>query len=401
MSKTEKKLIEFLESNYESILLIVVIVLGLRLRYLGINLQSDDFNEYLKTWYETLKANMGFKGLVMDFYNYYIPYMCVIAIATYFENLDFMLYLKVISVLFELMSAFLGGLCAYDLLKDSKNREIVSKIVFSVMWLSPTVILNGAYWAQCDYIYIAFLMLSVYMLLKDHTDLSFIFLGIAFTFKLQAAFLLPAYALYYLRNKKFSIFKFLYIPVCYIIGGIPAIIEGKTISDTYGIYITQSHGFGQLSMNIPNVYRFFPNEGYQEFYQWGICAVVIIFLVLGFITVYQNYTIDKEVFVLTCAISAGICCMFLPEMHERYSAPFITFSYLYFLIYKGKAIWKVVLLDFIAMITYFYCLYGLDMVEKYRVFAVVDIIILLWMIKYALCLMKGKKRMEVEENVQK
>lgn len=112
---------------------------------------------------------------------------------------------------------------------------------------------------------------------------------------------------------------------------------------------------------------------------------------MGFITVYQNYTIDKEVFVLTCAISAGICCMFLPEMHERYSAPFITFSYLYFLTYKGKAIWKVVLLDFIAMITYFYCLYGLDMVERYRVFAVVDIIILLWMIKYALCLMKEKR----------
>lgn len=82
---------EFLESNYGNILLIVVIILGFRLRYLGIDLKSDDFNEYLKPWYETLKANMGFKGLVMDFYNYYIPYMCVIAIATYFENLDFML----------------------------------------------------------------------------------------------------------------------------------------------------------------------------------------------------------------------------------------------------------------------------------------------------------------------
>lgn len=107
------------------------------------------------------------------------------------------------------------------------------------------------------------------MLLKDHTDLSFVFLGIAFAFKLQAAFLLPAYALYYLRNKKFSIFKFLYIPVCYIIGGIPAILEGKTISDTYGIYITQSHGFGQLSMNIPNIYRFFLMRDIRNFINGG------------------------------------------------------------------------------------------------------------------------------------
>ena len=274
----------------------------------------------------------------------------LIAIATYFESLDYMLYLKVISVIAELVCACFGGICAYRLLKDKKEGKLYAVVAFAIIWLSPTTIMNGAFWGQCDYIYIAFIFISIWSMLREKYRLAFVFSGIAFAFKLQALFILPAYVIYYFCIRKFPITRFLYIPLCYLIGGLPAILEGKSIKDTYGIYVTQSHGFGQLSMNIPNIYRFLTDEGYSFFYSWGVVATMLI------------------------------CCMFLPEMHERYSVLFIMLSYLYFIIYDRRKVILAGILDGIAMITYCHCLYGLDLIEHYKVFAVINLLILFYMI---------------------
>lgn len=111
----------------------------------------------------------------------------LIAIATYFESLDYMLYLKVISVIAELVCACFGGICAYRLLKDKKEGKLYAVVAFAIIWLSPTTIMNGAFWGQCDYIYTAFIFVSIWAMLREKYRLAFVFLGIAFAFKLQAA----------------------------------------------------------------------------------------------------------------------------------------------------------------------------------------------------------------------
>lgn len=95
----ERKITDWIRRYYFIIFGIFAFIAGLKLRKMGLEFVSSDFQNYLQPWYDTMKANTGFKGLVLDFYTYYIPYMCLIAIATYFESLDYMLYLKVISVM--------------------------------------------------------------------------------------------------------------------------------------------------------------------------------------------------------------------------------------------------------------------------------------------------------------
>ena len=121
----ERKITDWIRRYYFVIFGIFAFIAGLKLRKMGLEFVSSDFQNYLQPWYDTMKANTGFKGLVLDFYTYYIPYMCLIAIATYFESLDYMLYLKVISVMAELVCACFGGICAYRLLKDKKRGEAI------------------------------------------------------------------------------------------------------------------------------------------------------------------------------------------------------------------------------------------------------------------------------------
>lgn len=68
-------------------------------------------------------------------------------------------------------------------------------------------------------------------MLREKYRLAFVFLGIAFAFKLQAIFILPAYVIYYFCSRKFPITRFLYIPLCYLIGGLPALGSGCNHAD--------------------------------------------------------------------------------------------------------------------------------------------------------------------------
>ena len=90
----ERKITDWIRRYYFIIFWIFAFIAGIKLRKMGLEFVSSDFQNYLQPWYDTMKANTGFKGLVLDFYTYYIPYMCLIAIATYFESLDYIAVFK-------------------------------------------------------------------------------------------------------------------------------------------------------------------------------------------------------------------------------------------------------------------------------------------------------------------
>lgn len=390
MSKWEEAVVSFVKRHYSIILVFVGIIASVVVRKQGMGFVSDDFVVYLQPWYDTLKENMGFKGLCMDFYEYYIPYMCILAIATYFENLNLLAYIKIISISFEFACALFGGLICLKIAKGNDRRWAAP--LFVLLLLSPMIVLNGAFWGQCDYIYIAFLLASILALYSEKYNLSFILFGIAFCFKMQTIFLLPVYLLFYLQNKKFSIFQFLWIPLCYLVGGLPAIIEGKPVKEVYNIYFKQTNLYGQLSMNTPNIWRFFPNMEYDDFYKWGICLTMIIFMMLGFIVFKNNYQLSQKTFLLVSVCSAGICVMFLPGMHERYTALYCILAYIYFMIYDRKKVLLAVIADLITCMTYFLYLYGLEILNYYPLLAVVNLGILCYIIYYTLQTLRQEER---------
>lgn len=88
----------------------------------------------------------------------------------------------------------------------------------------PTVVMNGAMWAQCDMMYVTFLLLCTLFFYKEKYVISFIWLGVAFSLKLQAVFLCPALLILYVVRKKFSALNFLWMPAMLEIFAIPSVI---------------------------------------------------------------------------------------------------------------------------------------------------------------------------------
>lgn len=380
MGEIEKGIIEIIKKHFWIVILVLGLTAGVWVRLQGMAMVTDDYLEYLKPWHDTLKENTGFKGLAMDFYTYYIPYMCILAIATYFDGLNLLQYIKVISIISEFICALLAGLISLKLMKSKGSEREWSAVLVLVLLLSPMIVLNGAYWGQCDYIYIAFALLSILLLYSEKYNVSFICLGIAFCFKIQTIFLFPAYLLFYICNKKFSIWKFIYVPLAYLLAGLPAIIAGRPAKDVYSIYLGQANLFKQLSMNTPNIWRLFPNLEYEDFYKWGIALTIAIFCILAFIVFRNDYELDGQTFLMACVCSAGICVMFLPGMHERYTGLYCLLAYMYFLIYDRKKVLLAVIIDLITCMSYFLYLYGMDVLSSYRVLAVINLGVLLFII---------------------
>jgi len=47
------------------------------------------------------------------------------------------------------------------------NNEKIGYLSFGILLLIPTVILNGSVWGQCDIIYTAFVIASIYYILRE------------------------------------------------------------------------------------------------------------------------------------------------------------------------------------------------------------------------------------------
>ena len=380
MTKVERKIIDFITEYLWVFVIIIGLAGGIAARMKGLPFASDDYTDYVKLWVQTLKENANFKGLCMDFYDYYIPYMVILAFISFLEEPYWLLGIKIVSICFEVLFSATAALIAKKLLKEAGKDQRWASAVFAVFMISPMIVLDGAFWAQSDYIYCAFAMLAVYFLLGEHYVLAINMLGISYIFKQQALLMLPLLLIVWLCNKKFSIWKFVFIPIWYYIGGIPAIIEGRRAKEVYTIYKNQASGFDQLSMNLPNIYRFFPNQNKEEFFMWGIIATTIIFAVLGLWVMNNKYYLSNQAILSLALCSTGISGMFLPAFHERYLALYVAFAYLYCLIYDKKKTVIPGVLDVLCSATYFLYLYGANRLEDYPVFAAIHLLILFYFI---------------------
>ncbi len=390
MSILEDKIIDIIKKYFWVIVIMVGLIGGLSARSKGLYLVSDDWNEYLLPWMTTLYENTGFKGLALDIGNYYIPYMTLLAIGTYLDPQYWLLYVKAISIFFEIVFCITSALVGKKLLKENGGDERWASAIFTILMLSPMVVVDGAFWAQCDYIYSAFAMLCIYFFINERYILAMNMLGLAYGFKQQALILLPIIILVWICNRNFSIWKLIFVPLWYYICGLPAIIAGRPAENVYTIYKRQGNAFGQLSMNLPNIYRYFPNQNKDDFFIWGLFATAAILLVLAYWLVEKNYKLSNSAILGLCMCSSGICGMFLPALHERYIALYVGFAYIYFLVFDKKKTVLAGILDTLVCITYFGFLYeGASHVAEYHYVAIVHLLILFYIIHEVVVMIKN------------
>ncbi len=363
MTKIEKRFFDFLENKIIYIVLFAATIIGIILRMSGINFQSDDFNSFLNPWWSQISVG-GVQGLAKQVGNYNIPYQIITYIFTLLPFSSLTAY-KLISIIFDFLLAFSAGLVVYSF--DEKKTKLKAVMAYVVVLCSLTVILNSSFWAQCDSIYVAFILLAIYFTKKDRNILTFVMLGIAFAFKLQTIFIIPVFLFYYVSTRKISILHFLIIPVVDIIMCLPAVFLGRNIMDIFTIYADQTDYGKQIQMNCPNLWAFICDRNNTDFYylfkNFSIGLTVLIIGIGIALVIYKKVDMSNtNNFMLASIWTVFTCLMFLSSMHERYGYMLDILTIVYAFV-ASKHIWLPVLCQLVSLRGYCFYLFTYDVVD--------------------------------------
>ena len=292
----------------------LLILTAMVLRGFCMDHETLDYQNFLTRWVKTLKDQGGFRGLRWNVGNYNVPYLYFLAAFTYLNIRDLYL-IKLLSILFDVILAW--GVMRIVYCYTNRTAKVLG--AFFVTLFLPTVVLNGALWGQCDSIYAAFAVWSIYFALKDKPVASVCFIAISFAFKLQAVFIMPVF-LIFLFARKIKWYHLVFFPITYFIVVLPAILAGRSVKSTLLLYFDQAGSVGSgLNYNSSSVYSFLSNPSDPELLsKIGILAAFLFLLVLFAFCFIQRKRLSRKA-LLTCALLITTAVPFLlPHMHDRY-----------------------------------------------------------------------------------
>ena len=93
---------------------------------------------------------------------------------------------------------------------DGSARGVLGALLFLRL---PTVILNGAYWEQCDIIFTTFLLAFVWSLIRGRPLLAMLMFSMALSIKVQAIFAAPFVVYLVLGPVSFLRFNVVLLPL--------------------------------------------------------------------------------------------------------------------------------------------------------------------------------------------
>lgn len=352
MFKKEKQLIEFCEKHYMLLGFIIISLLALLIRISLFKFESGDYLLFLKEWFNYLKDNSGFWALKNYPGDYNAPYMTIMSLLTYIP-INALYSIKTVSVFFDFVLAIASASLVKEIIPQ--NKKFYAFVTYSIVLFLPTVILNSALWGQCDCIYSSFVILSLLYLIKEKYIPSFIFLGIAFSFKLQFMFILPLYVVLYVIKKEYSILHFFLIPITDIVMCIPALIAGKPLKELLLVYFNQTSEYTSPVLNFSNLYNYLPLNNNK----FGMILAVFICAMMLFYIIYKKVKFDNTK-ILTLGLWFVLMMTFvLPVMHERYAFVGEILLVIYFLLTKENL--PLLIFTFICtIINYSSFLFGLN-----------------------------------------
>lgn len=316
--KFDRILTDFLQRNLNVFFVVGISLLTLVIRNEFRGWQSGDFIQHLLPWAEYLETHGGFAGIASGPPNcdYPVTYQYILAFLTYLPA-SYLAKIKVVSVFFDFVSAAFVMLIVRKIGGYSK-KSFVPWLAYAVALLIPTPILNSAAWAQSDSIYTAFLVMTLYFLIREKYPLAFIAFSLAFSFKLQAVFFFPVLLLLYLKGRNFSLLHFLTIPAVIAALSLPAIVIGKPLVEIFGVYIGQVQSYPKTTLNFPNMYFFLPDLHWQ-FALPGILLTLALILTLYFVLLKSDRVVLAGGTLLEVSLlTVMICAYSLPSMHQRY-----------------------------------------------------------------------------------
>ncbi len=276
--------------------------------------ESDDYKSFLAPWTQFFRDYGGFEALRYSLGNYNPPYMYFLALFSYFDFSELYL-IKLLSVMFDVLLAW-ACMKLLSLYTDSKAKLLA--IFFAVLYL-PTVVTNGAYWAQCDSIYAFFGIYALYLGLSGRGTAAVISLAACFAFKLQAVFVIPVFFILLLA-KKLRWRQLLVFPAAYIVFMMPAVIAGKPFIETMTLYFSQAGTVGDaMNYNAPSLTSMLSFSGNTEFFSTLLIAAAFALVLIVYIIAFINRSRLSDTVILGFALLLAMGIPYLlPHMHDRY-----------------------------------------------------------------------------------
>lgn len=353
----EKKILDYMEKHLDLVIFVMVTIGGFLIRASLRHYISKDAASDLLPWYSQIEGNGGFQGLGKQVGTYNMFYQFLIAIMTYLPIKPLYAY-KILSCVFDYLLAGAAAWFAYSFPKENdsnEKRKWNSITVYSLIIFSPVVILNSAQWAQCDSIYVFFVLMAFALFCKEKYLLSFVFYGIAAAFKLQAVFLLPFLLFIYFVKRSFSILYFLAAPISMCIVNIPCLIMGRRMSEIFSLYLDQTNEYSAISMNYPSFWLLLkdvPVDGQVELYKDAAILFTICVLAGWMISwIVNRIQLSGRNMLYMAFILTFTCVLFLPTMHERYGYIYEILGVL-ILFFNKKTLPLLLSLNGISLMTY-------------------------------------------------
>ena len=297
----------------------IAILVSIAIRIPFLLYESYDYHIWVSNWYDMMKHSAWKSLRVSDpaVCNYTPFYLYMIWLTTFLPVIK-IIAVKIPSLLFEALSAFL----VYRLVRHRFPTDRVKAcMALAVTILCPTAIMNSVYWCQSDAVYAAGILASLYFLWKGRNTPAFVSFSLAFAFKFQAAFFSPVLLILLLKRKA-SVFQLLWIPAIYALVGLPALLAGRNAASLCLVYLQQVGYYNDLVMGAANIYQLIPTAfrlGHEKILTAaGVAFSGIAATVSACVAAFRSRELGADFLLRTALFFALILPFFLPKMHERY-----------------------------------------------------------------------------------
>jgi Gpi18-like mannosyltransferase len=275
--------------------------------------KSVDYNNFLSHWISRMRDLSIAEAMIAKIGDYNMPYMYVLMLISRFQISDLYL-IKLATISFDIVLAYYA-MKMVSIKFESINVQIAA---FITTLCIPTVILNGAFWGQCDVIYAALALAFLYYGITDKSIKAYIFLGLAFSVKLQTIFIAPM-LLVFLFTKKIHIKHIWVLLATFIATLVPALIAGRSFVGTISIYSEQTDSYPNMVLNTPNIYTLLGNVNFGNFNFAAIMlAGIATISLLYFLYINREKIATSTDYVSIAFVFVLLMPMLLPRMHERY-----------------------------------------------------------------------------------
>lgn len=320
MMKWEQRLVDSVRRNILWWAAVGVGLLGVLIRYSFLPLVVADMEFFFVPWHDA--AREGGLAAAARESSWSALYVYLLTLVSTL-GLPSVTAVKMIPLAFEVLLVGAACLLVYQT-SPAARRGLHCTLAFGLLSLHPLLLLNGAGWGQADICYGALSLMAVWLLLKGRTPWAMVCLGLSLALKLQGAFLLPLFILFYFCERKFSLWQFLIVPGVWVLSGVPMALVGQSPLYAVTCYLGQVETYTHPTFNCPNLYALLGDalsgkrmvQGMLS--RYGMALALAAFGGMAAWLTVQRARMQGRRVLLLGAWCVLVCAFFLPRMHERY-----------------------------------------------------------------------------------